>query len=408
MSSPLKPPATTNRDRAFSGWLDLFRALAAFAVLFGHARSLFLSSADTGAGPDPVSRVLYFASGYGHLAVMVFFVLSGYLVGGTAVRAVREGRWSWGKYLLQRSTRLYAVLIPALILTLAWDAAEQQQVIGLTPNTDTAVANISSERIREHTGGLIFLGNVVFTQTVLVPPLGSNTPLWSLTYEFWYYLIFPMLWLAVAAPGIRRWVRGGYLLGAGAALAFLGPQIALYFLIWLLGVGVALLPEVGSLRRPVVRGAAVAAAGGLVAALLVVVRTKFAQGWSELAQDAAVAVAFGLLLYGLKHNTGPVRLIRLRRAVAGFADFSYTLYLVHLPLLIFLRACLTYEVAWAPSAVAWAKLFAIVCGVTVYAYLVSLATERQTDKLRRWIESRLTWTAARPDVAPRGEPAPAS
>jgi peptidoglycan/LPS O-acetylase OafA/YrhL len=33
-------------------------------------------------------------------AVMVFFALSGYLVGGSALRAMGKNRWSWGNYLL--------------------------------------------------------------------------------------------------------------------------------------------------------------------------------------------------------------------------------------------------------------------------------------------------------------------
>lgn len=388
---------TSDRDLAFSGWLDLFRGLAAFAVLYWHARVLFLSSIAEGQSYSPVVRALYVLSGYGHTAVMVFFVLSGYLVGGTVIRAVRDGRWSWRRYLLQRGTRLYVVLIPALLLTLAWDAGEQAVAKGQTPNDDTASAVVSSQDVRDNTSADILAGNVAFLQavspSVVVPPLGSNGPLWSLTNEFWYYIIFPMFWLAVAGRQLGVKTRGLYLVAACTILLLIhqvepgGPApFAFYFPVWLLGALVSLLPEAARLGRDGSRRfVTTITAAGFCAALLAV-PTRAALGWGEIVRDAVVSVAFVLLLYCMKHNHHPTAHPTLRRISAFFANYSYTLYLVHLPPLIFLRACLTYETAWPPVASSWAELFLVVSAVMVYAYLVSLVTERQTDRLRRWIE----------------------
>ena len=66
-------------------------------------------------------KTFYFLTGLGHQAVMVFFVLSGFLVGGHVYTAVAEGRWSWPDYLIKRLTRLWIVLLPALVLTAIWD-----------------------------------------------------------------------------------------------------------------------------------------------------------------------------------------------------------------------------------------------------------------------------------------------
>src|SRR4029453_13195613 len=41
------------------------------------------------------------------------------------------------------------------------------------------------------------LGNAAFLQHAWVPALGTDTPLWSLAYEFWYYALFPCLVLTV-------------------------------------------------------------------------------------------------------------------------------------------------------------------------------------------------------------------
>lgn len=392
-----RPLIPANRDSAFSAWLDLFRALAAFAVLWSHARTLFLASA-TGTEPLWV-KALYVLSGYGRPAVMVFFVLSGYLVGGTVIRACRDGRWSWGDYLLRRGTRLYVVLIPALVLTLCWDYGERVRSEGLTPNNDTAIANIRSETIREHTSAAIFAGNVMFLQDAFVPPLGSNTPLWSLTNEFWYYLVFPMIWLAVSGRGFRTSTRIAYLATAALIFILLGRSIALYFLVWLLGVGVALLPEIRFLRVSGPRWlCALASVGvGLVAPRFV---HALPEEWQLFARGMLVGIAFASLLYCLKHNHRPTSAPTFQRVAAFFADFSYTLYLVHLPPLIFLRACWTYEVAWPPVLFSWLLVGAIVLAVVLYAYLISLVTERQTDPLRRWLVHRCRSERREPRLVP--------
>ena len=94
-----------------------------------------------------------------------------------------------------------------------------------------------------------FSGNFFFLQSIVSPVFGSNGPLWSLSYEFWYYIIFPALILATAAwAGIRSRI-----LYAGLALLllwFVGPQIRLYFLIWLAGVLVGRLQRITRFRSP--------------------------------------------------------------------------------------------------------------------------------------------------------------
>jgi len=45
-----------------------------------------------------------------------FLVMSGYLVGGSVLRSRKAGRWSWRSYLLGCLSRLYVVLLPALLL----------------------------------------------------------------------------------------------------------------------------------------------------------------------------------------------------------------------------------------------------------------------------------------------------
>src|SRR5579871_6819595 len=96
--------------------LDALRGFAALSVLLNHWRGAFFADYSSLAHQNPLMAAAYVASGLGHQWVIVFFVMSGYLVGGSVIRSVTEGRWSWSSYLLARLTRLYVVLLPALLL----------------------------------------------------------------------------------------------------------------------------------------------------------------------------------------------------------------------------------------------------------------------------------------------------
>ena len=101
--------------------LDLIRALAAGAVCISHLRNLMFVDYRRMSGTGLAGKAFYFLSNYGHTAVIVFFLLSGYFVGGSVLRQVEAGTWSWQRYLTERLSRLWIVLIPALLLTLFWD-----------------------------------------------------------------------------------------------------------------------------------------------------------------------------------------------------------------------------------------------------------------------------------------------
>ena len=107
---------------AASDHLDLMRGGAAILVMLGHLRNLFLVSPEEVVSHAGVLvKFVYLISGFSHFAVMIFFALSGFLVGGSVIRGRMEGKWSWSAYFATRLTRLWIVLIPALLLGAIWD-----------------------------------------------------------------------------------------------------------------------------------------------------------------------------------------------------------------------------------------------------------------------------------------------
>ena len=73
-----------NNQRFF--WLDVVRGLSAIAVCAGHLRSVMFVDYSNLQTPSLLQKVFYGLTGLGHQAVMVFFVLSGFFVGGSILR----------------------------------------------------------------------------------------------------------------------------------------------------------------------------------------------------------------------------------------------------------------------------------------------------------------------------------
>ncbi len=110
--------------KVHSPWLDAARALASLIVCFAHLRAFFLVDFNA-AGSGAIGQAFYLVTGLHHQGVMVFFVLSGFFVGGALLREAKAAGCAdnvdWLKYSVTRLSRLWLVLIPALLLTLVWD-----------------------------------------------------------------------------------------------------------------------------------------------------------------------------------------------------------------------------------------------------------------------------------------------
>jgi peptidoglycan/LPS O-acetylase OafA/YrhL len=102
-----------------SWFLDISRALAAFLVVIGHVKTIVFGESTW--ATNYLSNVFALITGLGHQGVVIFFVLSGFLVGRKAVDAVVRRKSNLGHYILDRATRIYVVLIPAILIGAMWD-----------------------------------------------------------------------------------------------------------------------------------------------------------------------------------------------------------------------------------------------------------------------------------------------
>jgi peptidoglycan/LPS O-acetylase OafA/YrhL len=384
--SPIMFRATTG---AANTHLDALRGVAALGVVLSHWRDcLFVDYADV-RGHSKLLSLTYLYTGVGHQWVVVFFVLSGYLVGGSVLRQVAADQWSWRSYVFKRLTRLYTVLIPALVLGGLIDFAGvylfgTAGIYGGHTGTHEIAGNVTSRLSL-----WIAAGNYSFLQEIYVPVLGTNGPLWSLSYEFWYYLAFPLLSCALwYKRSAARRIMGALMFAV--VISVVGRDVALLGLVWLMGVGIHWLP---TRRHSTLLSSRLWIGGSLAAGMVTIAACKAVHYHPRdlrhfVPSDLVLGVVVTLLVYSLvSHSEGDS--LRIYTSLAQYAaKSSYTLYLVHVPALVFLTAWFG-QARWQPDAKHWLMAMGILACVFLYAQVVYFCFEQNTDKLRRWLEGRL-------------------
>lgn len=332
------------------------------------------------------SRNLAAHTHLGHQAVIIFFVLSGYFVGGGALRAVRCRQWSTKSYLLRRLTRLWVVLLPALLLGALIDTAGVRLFHGSAPVYAKLWSSVSGSVwnvIPNCASASAFAGNALFLQGILVPCFGTNGALWSLSYEFWYYIMFPLL-LAGCMPSCSVLRRTCFITALIALGFFCGKDISLYFLIWLMGALIYCLPLGISeiLARRITPWMCVLFVAFNLCAVIF--------PYNLMASDFTTGIFFSVIVWLLLHYRQPARKSLYRDVSTRLSAMSYTLYTVHTPIIVFLSAWLVPRLlpqrfslhSLGSLAAAYAVTFSI-------AYLFYRCFEANTGRIRRLCAVRL-------------------
>jgi peptidoglycan/LPS O-acetylase OafA/YrhL len=366
-----------NQRRAVSINLDAIRGVAALAVFASHLRALFFVDYEQATHKGPLVKLAYLLTGLGHEAVVVFFVLSGYLIAGSLLKAEAKGRWSGPQYAFNRLTRLYVVLLPALLLGAFWDRFG----LYLFPQSGVYTGAfdyhlIVPVAVAHSASWSSWIGSLFYMQGILVRPFGSNGPLWSLSYEFWYYALFPLLWLA-GSPKRKPFFRSGCLFLALIIALFVGKTILLYFVIWLLGAALNILPR----RRAGVGNGITAVAFGLFAGTLLMSRLRVLH--DAFLMDLVIGIVFTFALYMLLHTRRETVPQRYARAAMSLSGISYTMYLVHVPFLVFVNGLvLNRQERWQPGLASGLTALAIALVTMGYVWMVWRLTEANTDWIR--------------------------
>lgn len=372
-------------------FLDLLRFGAALIVLLGHTRSLLFVSFQDVAQAGFGTKLFYFTTGIHREGVAIFFAVSGFLVGGAALRALRQKRFDAKAYLASRFSRIYLVLLPALALALLLDEAGrlflgetrfygQRPLMPMGFTSDWTWPQMAC--------------NLAAVQGIFCKPLGINPPLWSLGFEWVFYLLAPVIF------GLALWRLPKAIKVLAIAALFLGLRyFAGPFVHWLPWLAIWL---AGALASQIVGQRSVpfvvALAGlGAIGAGFVVSRLQIVPAYGT---DLVVGLGTAL---AITHQ----RLLSwnpLSRPIRIGADFSYSLYLIHVPVTVFLGGIVELY-GWSSQLVApGPQVYAVFAGFLIAALAISFlfaqATERHTDRMRRLLLGKRP-----PKMAPTANPA---
>ena len=347
--------------RGFSLYLDLSRVSAALAVVLYHAA--FQQNGGDWFHPGTI----------GPDAVTVFFVLSGLVI--SYVVDTKES--SPQLYISSRLARLWSVLMPALALTYLINLFG----VRMNPVPNWIVTDGSA---------WLLLPSALFVNELWFHPVAplSDIPVWSIGFEFWYYVFFGVI---IFAPGKWRYIA------VSVVALIAGPRILLLLLIWLLGVAVY---QLG--RRRLVGGAVAWACFVLppliIGSMMLAHWNKalIAAGAKLIGEDGSLghwlwcenflwAYLVGLLsavhFYGAwcLHDRIEHVLVRFRNIVEFTAGLTLSIYLFHFPLMTMASAALN---KWPHGPV---RSIVTIVATLICCAVLGLLFERQRYPLRSLI-----------------------
>jgi len=298
-------------DRGYSLYLDVLRFSAAMVVFFSHVAS-----------QDLTNGFLWQFKAYSQTAVMIFFVMSGYVI----AFVTNEKEKNITDFAVARVSRLWSIVIPALILTAVCD------YIGLKINPDLYLN--SAWPYPEASQFIHYLLSFFLVQNLWAADLnpGINGPFWSLTYEWVYYILFGIFYFV---KGNAKWLWFFLV----AALA--GPSILVLFPVWLFGY--ALFRMQMRLKQHFVFSYVKACLAILTIGLIIFVgpqirEIKTSISWlsrTSVLGDYFDAVIFVIHLYYCPHliHLFKPMLIRYENIIRWSASLTFALYLFHRPII---------------------------------------------------------------------------
>tara|TARA_R110000868_G_scaffold28102_3_gene105763 strand:- start:1774 stop:2859 length:1086 start_codon:yes stop_codon:yes gene_type:complete len=295
-------------------WLDSLRFLAALIVVISHTRNAVF--VEYGLLPDteksPLVAIGYALTRISNEAVIMFFVLSGFLVGGRATSKIFSGEFDASNYAIDRISRIMVPLVPALAFTVF-------------------VVMFNNEPLNFTE----LVGNLFSLQGIFVESFGGNEPLWSLSYEVWFYILVFALGLAVNKRRVT-FLSLCLLVLIFIIFCFLLPS---YLFCWLIGAIVYFMPPAKHLKSTLLTSMGLIGFG--------VIAIQLGSGSRSLSDAAFLALIPNVEISRIILSMGMALFVRqvillepkaflvkkFDVACTNMAKASYTLYLTHFPLI---------------------------------------------------------------------------
>jgi peptidoglycan/LPS O-acetylase OafA/YrhL len=380
-------PATDAAVPVRLGRLDVVRGLSALYVAIYHAiRNLTesgLQFSEKGAGARLVAdgnMLGVFA--YGHYAVLMFFVLSGYSIHLRLARSHAEaspfGTW-FQTYTVRRATRIVPPLIAGITLTIAVSA------LGHWLFPDDFAAAITGGKgaapdLHQALGVLILRD--------LDGPVGANNTFWSVQAEILMYCAYVPIAFLIGRYRVSMFAFLALSLALAAALYIdlqirdvsrFSPlaSIAVFYLpVWIAGAALA---ELQLRHQTLLRRVSVPllSLGGVGVVALSLLSDNTIKPPIDLAWTVSLLLLFAVIVARPVDERPTLRLLRT------LANCSYTLYLTHMPLQFLVLAVSSDSARPTGPLVAVAALVANVGCAVLVSRIVEVPSQRFGSRLCR-------------------------
>src|SRR5688572_28485106 len=301
--------------------LDVLRFLAFLAVFFHHALPRDAALYIKNGLPPAASQFILAAKEAGAYGVDLFFVLSAYLITELLIREhAQRGSFSISAFYVRRALRIWPLYFTFLALTIF-------VVPTILPADRFGTIYIVSF--------LLFFGNWVSAANGL--PFSVASPLWSISVEEQFYLMWPPLLRLVGMDRIKQ-LAIGMLVVAVSTRVVLAAYAIEHPAVWCNTVARLDSIALGAILAVALRGRApqmktvfrVLLGGASVATFLLVAKFLHQDGPTSVITYTATALASVMLLLAVLHTDAEF----LRRPAFSWLVYlgriSYGLYVVHL------------------------------------------------------------------------------
>lgn len=174
--------------------VEAARGFAALFVLLTHL--ITITHIDSSFGQDSiVFYICSFFKAYSHEMVILFFMLSGFSIHYASLDREFSKPNDYAKYFYARFKRIVPIFIIAVSLSLG--VSYYLCSIGIKGHE--YCNDLGFDRVLKT---VFFMTDIAVRDGIIEPVISSNGPIWSLSYEIFYYLIYPFFSLACKRWGV--------------------------------------------------------------------------------------------------------------------------------------------------------------------------------------------------------------
>ena len=346
--------------------LDSLRGLSALIVLFAHANQILVA---------PSTMIFYSIVGLlSQGAVMVFFVLSGFLIGKSLTKSFHTKQsLDLKKFLKNRFNRIYPpfifsfiiigilyLLAPFYFVTNSLDFINSNQNIARQDFAITLTSFIST---------LLFLNGFV-GETISV-----NGPLWSLSYEVWYYILAALIFKS------SKPLYAFLTLILFVTLSFLNKDFLVHSIIWFLGLFLCIIHNHSLFHNSTNK---LIYAVGFIGTLFfsyIFVSTQYnlprvnfllLNNYSLILYKLSLGLLTTCYIYSILRGS-----VKFPTTFKNSSAYSYTLYIIHFPILLFIFGILQLRIQGNFELIAF--VYFLSCSLIV---LISKIAARRIEKIK--------------------------